>query len=45
MEKNKIVAGYFNSYTKSPISHGVFVIMTAKKVCPNFSSDKTEPNL
>jgi hypothetical protein len=25
-------------------SNGVFVIMTAKNVCPNFSSDKTEPN-
>jgi hypothetical protein len=34
----------FNSYTKNPISSGVFVIMTPKKVCPNFSSDKTEPN-
>jgi hypothetical protein len=34
----------FNSYTKNSISSGVFVIMTAKNVCPNFSSDKTEPN-
>jgi hypothetical protein len=34
----------FNSYTKNPISSGVFITMTAKKVCPNFSSDKTEPN-
>jgi hypothetical protein len=37
-----IIIKLFNSYTKNPISSGVFVIMT---VCPNFSSDKTEPNV